>query len=296
MKQGVRLFDASFGHGNNSLLVALVITTTLHVIAILGINISQPKTAKINRILDITITNKPVKKAPEKAIVLAQDNQAGAGENIRKPLPAVQKSAAPLPVTEQKQIIKPLPSSLPVKSAAKKVTQAKAEVKTRVAQEPKKNKKDEAGAPKTPLSAASLQQQVAQLGAEILHAPQQSSDDTKIKFVNSISAHKYIAAQYTRDWELKVERTGNMNYPEVAVQKSFSATLTMDVGIKADGTIYSMRINKSSGNLALDEAAKRIVRMSAPFPPLPTELLKELNVLVITRVWKFSDESGLVAQ
>jgi protein TonB len=67
----------------------------------------------------------------------------------------------------------------------------------------------------------------------------------------------------------------------------------MDVGINADGTIYSMRINKSSGIPALDEAAKRIVNMSAPFAPLPSELLKELNVLVITRVWKFSDESGL---
>jgi protein TonB len=70
----------------------------------------------------------------------------------------------------------------------------------------------------------------------------------------------------------------------------------MDVGIKADGSIYSIRINKSSGNPALDEAAQRIVRMSAPFAPLPTELLKELDVLVITRVWKFSDESGLITR
>ncbi|HBA66885.1 MAG TPA: energy transducer TonB, partial [Methylococcaceae bacterium] len=49
-------------------------------------------------------------------------------------------------------------------------------------------------------------------------------------------------------------------------------------------------------NPALDEAAIRIVRMSAPFPPLPQELLKELDVLVITRVWKFSDESGMSAR
>ena len=54
-----------------------------------------------------------------------------------------------------------------------------------------------------------------------------------------------------------------------------------------------MRIRKSSGYPALDEAAKRIVRVSAPFPPLPKDLLQELDVLVITRVWKFSDETGL---
>jgi protein TonB len=46
----------------------------------------------------------------------------------------------------------------------------------------------------------------------------------------------------------------------------------------------------------LDEAAKRIVRMSAPFAPLPADLLKELDVLVITRVWKFSDESGMTSR
>jgi protein TonB len=70
----------------------------------------------------------------------------------------------------------------------------------------------------------------------------------------------------------------------------------MDVGINPDGSIYSMRIVNSSGNTALDEAAKRIVKMSAPFAELPTELLQEVNVLVITRVWKFSDETGMTAR
>jgi protein TonB len=140
-----------------------------------------------------------------------------------------------------------------------------------------------------------LQQQIAQLGTEI-KLSQQSAEQTKIKFVDSVSAHKYIAAQYMKDWEDKVERTGNLNYPEVAAKKNFSGTLTMDVGIKADGSIYSIRINQSSGNPALDEAAIRIVRMSAPFAPLPTDLQKELDVLVITRVWKFSDESGMTSR
>ena len=99
-----------------------------------------------------------------------------------------------------------------------------------------------------------------------------------------------------KDWESKVERMGNLNYPEVALKKDFSGTLTMDVGVNADGGIYSIRIVKSSGNLDLDEAAKKIVRMSAPFAPLPLDLRKEVDVLVITRVWKFSDESGLVTQ
>ena len=145
------------------------------------------------------------------------------------------------------------------------------------------------------LTAESLQQQLMQLGSEIRQS-QPSAEQTKIKFINSVSTHKYVAAQYMKDWENKVERTGNLNYPEAASKKNFSGTLTMDVGINADGSVYSIRINKSSGNPELDEAAKKIVRMSAPFPPLPLDLRKEVDVLVITRVWKFSDESGLVTQ
>lgn len=70
----------------------------------------------------------------------------------------------------------------------------------------------------------------------------------------------------------------------------------MNVGINADGSIYSIRITKSSGITALDDAAKRIVRLSAPFAALPADLLKELDVLAIPRVWKFSDESGMTTR
>jgi periplasmic protein TonB len=70
----------------------------------------------------------------------------------------------------------------------------------------------------------------------------------------------------------------------------------MEVGINIDGRIEYMNITQSSGNSELDEAAKKIVRMSAPFPPLPLALRNELDILKITRVWKFTDESGLVTQ
>ena len=79
-------------------------------------------------------------------------------------------------------------------------------------------------------------------------------------------------------------------------KKGFSATLVTDVGINADGSIYSIRITKSSGNQALDDAAKRLIKLGAPYAALPKELLQELDILVITRVWKFSDESGMTTQ
>jgi protein TonB len=51
-------------------------------------------------------------------------------------------------------------------------------------------------------------------------------------------------------------------------------------------------INHSSGKPALDEAAIRIVRQSAPFPPLPggirDETGKPADILAITRSWTFA--------
>lgn len=276
---------------NDSLLIALFVAAVAHIVIVLGINFTTPQPEKISRSIDITLVNTPVKKAPEKTKFLAQENQLGAGGGTTKPEPPAQKLSSQ-GNSQKKQLKKSAPEESKLKAKQKIIAQQKAEKKVVAANKAAVVNSKE----KHPqLSPETLHQQIAQLGTEIRHS-QQSADQAKVKFVNSVGAHQYVAAQYEKDWEGKVERTGNLNYPEVATQKNFSATLIMDVGIKADGDIYSIRINQSSGNQALDEAAKRIVRMSAPFAPLPTELLKELDVLIITRVWKFSDESGMTTR
>ena len=65
----------------------------------------------------------------------------------------------------------------------------------------------------------------------------------------------------------------------------------LSVGLKADGTIYSVKINKSSGHQVLDDAAMRIVRLAAPFAPFPLELREESDVLVVTRTWTFFSDN-----
>jgi len=292
MRENQVMFDPPAPLSNNdSLLVALFLAAVIHVVIGLGINFTAPQPEQVSRSIDITLVNMPTQKAPEKAQLLAQENQLGAGEQSKKPEPPPQQ----LPSqgnNPAKQVKKSEPEHSEPKAAKKLITQKKAEKKIVTASKPDTVQHTE----KHPqLTAEMLQQQIAQLGTEI-RLNQQTAEQTKIKFVDSVSAHKYVAAQYMKDWEDKVERTGNLNYPEVAAKKNFSGTLTMDVGIKADGSIYSIRINQSSGNPALDEAAKKIVRMSAPFAPLPVELQKELDVLVITRVWKFSDESGMTSR
>jgi protein TonB len=283
---------------NDALLLWLFIAAVAHIGIIFGVNFTRPEPEKFSRSIDITIVNTPAKKAPKNAETLAQENQVGAGERIAKPQPPQQQIAGGS-ASPPKPVEKIAPKESKPKALEKMLTRKKAE-KPIAAEPANKNTEERAAEEKHAaapprLSPELLQQQITQLGTEIRHS-QQSGDQSKIKFVNMVSAHKYVAAQYLKDWEEKVERMGNRNYPEAAAKKNFAATLSMDVGIKADGSIYSMRIRKSSGIPELDEAAKNIVKMSAPFAPLPLELQKELNVLVITRVWKFSDESGMTAR
>ncbi len=274
---------------NDRMLVALFIAFIIHILIVLGVRFTEPEQPIQNsRSIDVVLITTPAKKAPKKAKFLAQDNQIGAGENSHKPQPPAKRIISQ-GNSPKKQADKSEQEEAEPKAKQKLITQQKAPVKVVTEKHPETTHDIE----KRPhLTQEMLDQQVAQLGTEI-RLKQQSADQTKIKFANSVSAHQYVAAQYVKDWERKVERTGNMNYPAIATKKNFSGTLMMDVGIKSDGSIYSIHITRPSGYPELDEAAKRIVRMSAPFPVLPSELLKELNVLVISRKWKFSDESGM---
>lgn len=287
MSRQVQFIGSSISE-SDALLAALFLAALFHVFILIGVTFSEPEPEKINRSIDITLANSPVKKAPKKAQMLAQENQIGAGQEKQKPTPPKQQIPKQGEGKEKatKKAEAPKMAHAPRKIVS---TTAKSEPKTVLVE---KDDKKPAPKKKQQLSAEALQKQIAELGAQI-RKRQISSDSSRIKYVNSVSTHKYIAAQYMKDWQQKVERTGNLNYPEVARKRNFSGKLTMDVGIKPDGTIHSIRITRSSGIKALDDAAKRIVRMSAPFPPLPKDLLKELDILVITRVWKFTDESGM---
>lgn len=283
--------------GDDSLLLAVFIATVVHVGILLGINFKAPQPMKINKSIEVTLSHAPLKKPPKQAMYLAPDHQLGAGDKTQKPKPLTQslpspQSALEAKVEQEKQVRQEAKKPTPQKV----LTQAKSPVKIAAPSKTVDEATEEMAQQTPKLTAEALQEQIAQLGERIRNS-RKSSEDSKIKFVKSVSTHKYLAAQYVKDWEDKVERTGNLNYPEAARNnRGKSQTLTMDVGINADGSIYSIRIARSSGNPALDEAAKRIVKMSAPYAPLPAELLKEVNVLVITRVWRFSDETGMTTR
>ena len=290
MKSAVEIPDTFKLTGNELLVVMIFIAIGLHAFVILGMGFTVPEQPKISQAIDIVIATAPQKKAPKKAKYLAQENQQAMGREKKKPVPTAQKIPSQGVVKKSTSHKKSPAKSRPVKKlkvTPKVLTQKKSPQKVVI------KEKVIAPQPSKPLlSPESLARQIAQLGTKIRHKPR-SSELSRIKFVDAVSTHKYLSANYERQWQEKVEKIGNLNYPEIARKEGVTGKLTMDVGIKADGRIYSIRIRNSSGHQSLDDAAKRIVRLGAPYAPLPKELRAELDVLVITRIWKFSDESSI---
>ena len=86
----------------------------------------------------------------------------------------------------------------------------------------------------------------------------------------------------------RVERVGNLNYPDAARREGITGKLLLDVALNPDGTVRNITVLRPSGHSLLDEAAIRIVSLAGPYAPFPPEIRKNADVLHITRTWEFS--------
>jgi protein TonB len=115
------------------------------------------------------------------------------------------------------------------------------------------------------------------------------------KFIGA-RTQEYRFAQYIEDWRVKVERIGNLNYPEQARREQIFGKLQLSVSIRKDGSLESVEVSKSSGHRILDAAAMRIVKLAAPYSPLPPSITKDVDILTITRTWSFTSTDRLESE
>jgi protein TonB len=143
------------------------------------------------------------------------------------------------------------------------------------------------------LMSASLE--MARLEAQI---NKQQDDYQKRPKRKSIGARtqEYALAAYMESWRQKVERIGNLNYPEAAKDQKIYGQLQLTVYIKSNGEVEKVEIRKHSGYPVLDEAAVRIVKMGSPYAAFPEDLRKEVDILDITRTWIFTKEDSLATK
>jgi protein TonB len=135
-------------------------------------------------------------------------------------------------------------------------------------------------------------QEIASLHQEISRQRQTSSHLPRKKFI-SANTREYEFASYMSAWVSKVERVGNMNYPSELRQKMLHGDLILAVGIHKNGTVESIAVRRSSGIPEIDRAAINIVQMAAPYSPLPENITDRVDILYITRTWRFETGFGV---
>jgi protein TonB len=127
--------------------------------------------------------------------------------------------------------------------------------------------------------------EMARLAAEVERQRQAYAKRPRRKFV-SASTQEYEFATYMRAWVARVERIGNLNYPDEARRRNLQGQLVMTVAIRRDGSVADITVVQPSGYAILDEAAIRTVRLAEPFGPLP-KTSENIDELYITRTWQF---------
>ena len=276
--------------------LAILGAIVFHALLVLGLSfdIQRENPPAPERTLDITLVTPKKKPEPvDKPDFLAQSSQQGGGEKVIKkrqsnPLgkPQVSEKKQPAPELQRAGAIRPEPTRPQV------ITQKQAPKKQTVRQP--KPKVEATPKPKLAQLLASTQLEIDRLTAEIDRRSQAASKRDRRKAINA-STQEYKYAAYLEAWRKKVERIGNLNYPDEAKRKKLYGALMLHVAVKADGSIEQIRIIRPSGHKILDDAAKRIVRLSAPFAPFPPNIREEVDVLDITRTWQFRSGNRLFA-
>lgn len=270
-----------------------------HLLFVLGTNFAPPKiTPKLDPLaaLEVTLVQTRSDTAPTEADYLAQANQEGGGEHDT---PTIARS--PLPVRELSRESPRIPAAQPKPAPAVTVQRAKPDLLTQTRAERRiEQPKPQAERPnpqREPARAGLIPNEAtanerARLSAEISRSWEEYQKRPRRKFL-SARTREYKYAAYMDAWRAKVERVGNLNYPEEAKRLGLTGNLQLDVALNPDGSINDVRILKSSGKKVLDDAAVRIVNLAAPYASFPDDMRRETDILHITRTWEFLQGSQL---
>jgi protein TonB len=272
---------------NDRFTVALMLAMGLHALVLLAVSFAFEfnPLRQAAETLDVVLVNWRSETAPEEADFLAQASQQGGGESTRAERPTQMSSST---VTGQGQGEQPEQvGAAPPPEPQERLQEVLSDTETAppVPQVTRLEQPEE----QLP-SAAELMQQ--SMNAPNLEASLQRENESQSRLPRrefiSANTREYEFASYMQAWVAKVERVGNLNYPMEVRRRKLVGNLLLTVGINQDGSVESIDIRRSSGLTELDEAAVRIVRLAAPYSPLPDNIRSRVDVLHITRTWKFS--------
>lgn len=276
-----------------------MVSAIFHVLLIFGLAPVVPVNPRLfedpNKPLDVVLVNTRTRARPLNPEALAQANLDGGGT-----VDEARVATSPLPVSPDDSL-----------AAAQAETTARLQALEREVRELMQRAKSDHTIPETrpasptestpppptpaPADLAARSLEMARLAARIDQQWDAYQKRPRRMFVGA-RAVEFTFARYVEDWRLKVERVGNLNYPEAARRNKLYGTLVLTVSINADGSVESIQIDRSSGSRILDAAAVNIVEMAAPFAPFPEEMRNKVDILGITRTWTFTRSDQLTSQ
>lgn len=288
---------------------ALMVSAIIHVVVIFGLT-HQPVNPKLfdnaGPPIDVVLVNAKTKEKPLQADVLAQHNLDGGGNVDENRL-----AKSPLPASDRDQAMSAEAEFNARLQALEQQTQAlMKQIKSDYKMPDQKPAAPVDARPPSPVPApldlASRSLEMARLKASIDQQREEYQKRPRRLFIGA-RAQEYTVAQYVEDWRIKVERVGNLNYPEAARKNRIYGSLMLEACIQADGALYkdpyedNPKVVRSSGAKILDAAAVHIVEMSAPFGKFTEAVRQALSksqteLLCITRTWSFTRTDQLTSQ
>lgn len=278
-----------------ALVWAVLLSLGLHAFVILGVRFVVPEPVRFKNtvMLDVVLMNSKTEQAPKQAKVLAQTNLDGGGNTDERK----QRAKTPLP---------PKPDILPSQKldlAQAKQQQLEQEADHLFKEIQVKSQKNEVLLHENQRRQNSKQafdresllnqaREIARLEGEIAQQYHAYQTRPRRAFFGG-RAKEARFARYVEEWRMKIERIGNLNYPQAAREQAIHGKLILSVEIHADGRLGKLSIDRSSGHAVLDEAAKKIVQMGAPYARFPDDLAKNYDILTIVRTWSFTKENAL---
>jgi protein TonB len=266
---------------------AILASILLHA-AVLSLRFGLPDPARFRPLpqtLDVVLVNSKSQTRPVEAEVVAQANLDRGGDTDED-----RRASTPLPVTrtvERGDDLKRARKRAADLEAKQRQLMTQAQAQAAVPAQPATQ--EPAHAPQPTPSGADLMNSalaLARMEAQIARRIEEYNKRPRKQFVGARAAESRFA-QYVEDWRLKIERVGNLNYPDGARGRMYGS-LRLTVSLKPDGSIEDVQIDRPSEYRILNDAALKIVRLAAPFGPFPPEIRKDTDLLVITRTWTFA--------
>ncbi|MBI2295543.1 MAG: energy transducer TonB [Betaproteobacteria bacterium] len=277
--------------------VAVAFSVLIHAVIMFGVSFKLPdlsQLANLQQPLEVTLVNTKTQARPKKADALAQANLDGGGNTdakrrARSPLPVPREAKQAAELTMARKRVEQLE-----REAKRLMTQARSPATVEAAREqPQPQAEPEVAPNAADIMSRSLE--IARLEAQISREWDAYQQRPRRRFIGA-RVQEFRFARYIEDWRIKIERIGELNYPQAARNQKSYGSLVVTVSIKSDGSLEKVEINRPSGQKILDRAAIRIVHLAAPFAPFPADIAKDTDILSITRTWLFTRSDQFLAE